>query len=472
MTKRTILLIGCLFFLIQGLKAQKGLVTKSKEGIQYISTQELARFLGAELFFEPYTQKLVLKVDEHRLRITPLSSVVVVDEQSINMPYQVKWIRGGIWVPAQYIVPALCVLTGHPLAWDPSHSILLSPPSSANISGLEIKPKENGTLITIYLAEPLRYEVKQEGPTRLLVLIKEGKPWKEGLASVSPQGAIEEITTYLQDNLCRICLKLNRPNLKYSSYYRSKPSRIVISLWEKASLTPPQKENPVDVVVIDPGHGGKDPGAIGPTGIKEKDVVLKIALRLKELLRSRLGLKVILTRGKDEFLCLSRRTQIANENNADLFLSIHANASHKRKVKGFEVFFLDYAKNDDARAIAAAENSAIRFESPLPSPQELSDLDFILLDMIQNEYHKESSELAEIMVERLSSKLGIRGRGVDQAGFYVLNGAFMPAVLVEVAFISNPEDERLLKQAWFQKKAAEALYESIKEFKKRYKGGG
>jgi N-acetylmuramoyl-L-alanine amidase len=472
MIKRVILLIGLLLILTPQLRAQNGLTTVKIEGIEYISAQELAKFLEATIFFEPYTQKLVLKVNQRLLRLTPLSSVVVADDQPLNMPYEVRWLRGEIWVPARFIVPALCILTEQSLAWDPSRSAFLYPPPSVNISGLEIKPKENGTLITVHLTKPLSYEIKEETINEISLLIPDGKPWKEGLDSTLPQGAIGEITTSLEEGFCCISFRLRRPNIKYRSYYKSNPPRIIISLWERVSHSPPEKEDPLDVVVIDPGHGGKDPGAIGPTGVMEKDVVLKIALRLKELLRKRLKLKVILTREKDEFLPLSRRTQIANENNADLFMSIHANACRKKEVKGFEVFFLDYAKNDEARAIAAAENSAIRFESPLPSPQELSDLDFILLDMIQNEYHKESSEFAEITVKKLSPKLGIKGRGVDQAGFYVLNGAFMPAVLVEVAFISNPEDEKLLKQTWFHKKVAEALYESIKEFKERSKKRG
>ncbi len=471
MIKWFILLAQILFLFTSGSVAQEKLATKEMGGVQYVSSQELARLIGAEEFFEPYLQKLVLKLGQHRLTITPLSGVVVADDQSLNMPYPVRWVRGQIWLPAKYIGPALSILTQKDLAWDPARAAFLPPPPSVNITGLEIKPKENGTLVSLHLTKPLKYEVKREGANEIYILIRGGKPWEEGLQSILPQGVVEGVAVSSEDSLCRISFKLKRPQVKYSSYVRSTPPRIILSLWQRGASGPPQKENPLNVVVIDPGHGGKDPGAIGLRGTKEKDVVLKIALRLRKLLRTRLKLKVILTREKDEFLPLSRRTQIANENKADLFLSIHANASRKRKVRGFEVFFLDYAKNDDARAIAAAENSAVRFENPLPSRQKLNDLDFILLDMIQNEYHKESSALAEVMVKRLSSKLGIRGRGIDQAGFYVLNGAFMPAVLVEVAFISNPEDEKLLKQTWFQKKVAEALYKGVKDFRERYKGG-
>lgn len=472
MIKRFILFTEILFLFGPNLVAQERLATKRIEGIEYVSSGELAELIGAEEFFEPYLQKLVLKLGEHRLTFTPLSSVVVADDRALNMPYPMRWVRGQIWLPAKYIGPALSILTQKDLAWDPVRAAFLPPPSSVNIIGLEIKPKENGTLINLHLTKPLKYEIKREGAEEISLLIRGGKPWEERFHPIFPQGVVEDVTISSEDSLCRISFKLNKPDVKYSSYFRSKPPRVVVSLWGRGLSGPPQKGKPLSVVVIDPGHGGKDPGAIGPRGTKEKDVVLKIALRLRKLLRTRLKLKVILTREKDEFLPLSRRTQIANENKADLFLSIHANASRKRGVRGFEVFFLDYAKNDDARAIAAAENSAVRFENTLPSPQKLGDLDFILLDMIQNEYHQESSELAEMMVRRLTAKLGIRGRGVDQAGFYVLNGAFMPAVLVEMAFISNPEDEKLLRQTWFQKKVAEALYEGVKDFKERYKGGG
>jgi len=472
MTKRLLLFVQVLFMLTPGLVAQERLTTREIEGVQYISSQELATLIGAEEFFEPYLQKLVLKLGQHRLTLTPLSGVVVVDDQALNMPFPVEWVRGQVWVPAKYIGPALSILTQRDLAWDPPRAAFSPPPSSVNITGLEIKPKENGTLISLHLTRPLKFEVKREGASEIALLIPGGRPWEERLHFIPPQGLIEGVSFSMEEGLCRISFKLNQPDIKYSSYYRSKPPRVVVSLWGKGLSGPPQKGKPLSVVVIDPGHGGKDPGAIGPRGTREKDVVLKIALRLRKLLRTRLKLKVILTRERDEFLPLSRRTQLANENKADLFISIHANASRKRGARGFEVFFLDYAKNDDARAIAAAENSAVRFENLLPSPEKLGDLDFILFDMIQNEYHQESSALAEMMVKRLSSKLGIRGRGVDQAGFYVLNGAFMPAILVEVAFISNPEDEKLLRQTWFQKKVAEALYEGVKDFKERYKGGG
>ncbi|MCK4597770.1 N-acetylmuramoyl-L-alanine amidase, partial [bacterium] len=144
------------------------------------------------------------------------------------------------------------------------------------------------------------------------------------------------------------------------------------------------------------------------------------------------------------------------------------NASRKRSANGFETFFLAEAKNDAGRAAAILENSSLRFERPDFSVSGMSDLDFILYDMIQNEFHQESEYLAGIIQSELDNKLHTRNRRVNQAPFYVLNGAYMPAVLVEAAFISNAEEEALLKKRWFRQKIAESLYESVRAFKEKY----
>ncbi|MFC1683307.1 N-acetylmuramoyl-L-alanine amidase, partial [Candidatus Zixiibacteriota bacterium] len=217
-------------------------------------------------------------------------------------------------------------------------------------------------------------------------------------------------------------------------------------------------------------HGGKDPGAIGVTGMQEKEVVLDIAKRLASLLQSRLSLNVILTREDDTFIPLSERTKMANSQGADLFVSIHANASTRRQANGFETFFLAEVKNDAGRAAAILENSALKFERPEASLVGTSDLDFILYDMLQNEFHQESEYLAGIIQEQMDGTLHTVNRRVNQAPFYVLNGAYMPAVLVETAFISNPDEEALLKKRWFRQKIAEALYESVRAFKDKYEG--
>lgn len=214
-------------------------------------------------------------------------------------------------------------------------------------------------------------------------------------------------------------------------------------------------------IVLDAGHGGHDPGSIGPSGLREKDVTLAVVRRVAERLEREEGVKVVLTRGGDEFVPLGERTKIANREKADLFVSVHANAATNRSAEGFETYFLSAAKTEDARRVARMENSAIRYENPSVDPESLGELNFILWDLAQNEYLRESSTLAESVQEEIDRRLDLRNRGVKQAGFFVLNGAFMPAILFEMAFISNPREESLLDDPSFQSRIAEGLSDSL-----------
>ena len=195
-------------------------------------------------------------------------------------------------------------------------------------------------------------------------------------------------------------------------------------------------------IVIDPGHGGKDPGTCSPSGLKEKDIVLDVALRVAKALREKPGYEVILTRDRDVFIPLEERTAMANALEADLFLSIHVNAAPNHDARGIETYVLDLASNKDAMRLAAMENAT--------SAKQISDLQSILLDLMQNSKINESLKLAglvqEGMVTGLNKKFsGVSNLGVKKAPFVVLIGAQMPAVLTEIAFLSNPEEEKRLK---------------------------
>lgn len=201
--------------------------------------------------------------------------------------------------------------------------------------------------------------------------------------------------------------------------------------------------------------------------MQEKIVTLDIAKRVADLLRKKLGVKVILTRSKDEFVSLGERADIANKNEAELFISIHCNAARNRKSSGTETYFLSEAKTDWTRAVEARENAVIRFELPEGS-KDTASLEYILWDMAQKEFLNESSELAELVHEQLTHKSSGEDRGLKQANFFVLRGCYMPAILVEVAFLSNRKEEKLLRKKSFRQDAAEAIFEGVKEFKKIY----
>jgi N-acetylmuramoyl-L-alanine amidase len=216
------------------------------------------------------------------------------------------------------------------------------------------------------------------------------------------------------------------------------------------------------IVAIDPGHGGAEVGAEGRNGLVEKELVLSIARRLRDLLTERLGLQVILTRDGDRELALDERTALANNNKADLFISIHADASPSRDATGSSVYFLSYSSSDADGEVTSARGrtSAVSGDS----------LDFILWDMAQASHLSQSSRLAEIFQEELLTETGTEkvNRGIKQNTFRVLKGATMPAVLVEVGFISNPDEEELLKTRDHQDRLAEALYRGVLRFKDVY----
>ncbi len=214
-------------------------------------------------------------------------------------------------------------------------------------------------------------------------------------------------------------------------------------------------------VVIDAGHGGKDPGAIGPTGLREKDVVLKISKKVASRLKKDLGCQVILTRKKDRFLPLTQRTAIANAKKADLFVSIHANAAPNKRARGVETYFLNFALDKEAMRVAARENAT--------STKSIGDLKNILNDIMKNTKVDESSRLAGYVqrevVKNLRKKYSnVKSKGVKQAPFFVLIGARMPSILVEVSFISNRKEEERLKSDRYLDRVAEGIVNGIKSY--------
>jgi N-acetylmuramoyl-L-alanine amidase len=214
-------------------------------------------------------------------------------------------------------------------------------------------------------------------------------------------------------------------------------------------------------IVIDPGHGGHDTGTIGPNGLEEKDLVLDVSRRLGKLLQTRLGAEVIYTRKDDTFIPLETRTAIANEEGADLFVSVHANSSHDPDARGVETYYLNFTSSPDALEVAARENAV--------SEKSIHELQDLVKKIALKEKIDESQEFAGDVQSSLHSGLaaknpGERDRGVKKAPFIVLIGANMPSILAEISFVSNPGDERRLETADYRQKIAESLYRGIAKY--------
>jgi N-acetylmuramoyl-L-alanine amidase len=252
------------------------------------------------------------------------------------------------------------------------------------------------------------------------------------------------------------------------------PPRLVLDFGRPDAPEPRERREtatPLRVMVLDAGHGGHDPGATGPTGLTEKELVLDVTLRVRRLVEESLGIKVLLSRDADHFVTLRDRTSYANRERADVFVSIHANAHRQAASEGVEIYFLSSEATDNAaRQVAALENAVTQLEKPAGGQRggRTDILKSILWDLAQSEFQAESSHLAEIVLDSMTRSLRIPNRGVKQAGFYVLGGAAMPAILVEIGFVTNPKEERKLREPRYRDEIARAIYDGLAEYKRRW----
>jgi N-acetylmuramoyl-L-alanine amidase len=352
----------------------------------------------------------------------------------------------------------------------------LGPQKEASVTGIRYWSNSSYTRIVIDLDHEVSYtdhllkeDVALKKPPRIFLDLK-GAKLSHQLAEPIP---IEDellkrarAGQYSPDTV-RVVLDLESIT-DYKIFSLSDPFRIVIDVFGKYSKAK-GKEVAISSVprpshitlVIDPGHGGEDPGAIGPKGLKEKDVVLKIAQKVQAKVLKELGWKVIMTRKEDVFLPLEERTAIANTNGGDLFLSIHANASRNNRVHGIETYFLNYTTDKDALRLAAKESGV--------APEKISDLQLILYDLMLNAKGNESSQLAEYIQEAMIGKLQkrysrVKNLGVKQGPFVVLFGAKMPSILLEVSFISNSMEERRLRDEKYLDDMANSIMEGLKKY--------
>jgi N-acetylmuramoyl-L-alanine amidase len=371
-----------------------------------------------------------------------------------------------------------------------------TPSDKAQVTGLRFLSWKGYTRIMLDLSQETKYEVRRlkEDPAkgvppriyvdvmgaRLALVSKETVPVDDGLLRQVRLGQ------YSAD-VVRVVLDMNSLR-DHKAFLLADPYRLVIDVYGQraeesaavkevartpttdgrravAKVTIPSSPAPAPSglrkIVLDPGHGGKDPGAIGAGGIAEKDIVLSIAKKLAAKLRNEMRVEVVLTRKDDRFVELEDRTKLANKENADLFISLHVNASENAEAKGIETYYLDKTTDEAAIRLAARENSTSR--------KNISDLQFILSDMTQNMKLEDSITLAHrlqgSMVAGMGKAMGdVRDLGVKKALFYVLVGARMPSVLVEMFFISNRSEGRAMNQATYQDAMVDALFEGIQKY--------
>jgi len=430
------------------------------EGHIWVPLSELSRAWKAGLEWDLATMRVTLTSDGHEVEFVPEDPFFVVDGEIHHLPVPPRMLKGELHVPLDLLLPYVSSFVRGKLKWKEG---------GVNILGVSIEERANGTLIVVRTSEPLRAEAALASGWLHLTLYR-GRLDTTAMGSLGPEGAVREVRAYQYSHSAQISFRLKPGVSDYRMYPSPDPKKVVVLLWQRAKKPRKQEMWAYRTVIIDPGHGGRDEGAVGPTGLKEKDVALDIALRLAKLLREELGMQVVLTRTEDVFVPLQERARIAVNGGGQLFISLHCNSSKNPKVVGIETYFLSEAKTEDAREVARRENASLRFEEVIPSLKEDNfPLKDILTDMLSDQFLKESQKLAACVQEELVRGLGLEDRGVKQAGFYVMlgTGAAMPSVLVELGFISNRGEERLLKTSAFRRRAALALFRAIRNFKEQ-----
>jgi N-acetylmuramoyl-L-alanine amidase len=442
----------------------------------YASVEEFADVLGFTHYTNPQSQKTVIRIGSRSVKVSPFNPFLMIDDAIVQMPLSASERNGKLFVPVVLFLDAL----GGNFPFRPelqqNNRVLKLSKIHANIVDFEAESKGNGILITLHTsktfsASDIATSISQGW---LHITLFGGTLDTVKMASEGIPGLFSKLLSFQFERSAQMSFRFDKKIIDKKVTVGE--GTVTVSVWtsekiQNAAALPDEARTRwlIDTIVIDPGHGGRDPGTIGFTGVREKDVNLEIGLRLKALLERRLPqTKILMTRAADVFIGLKDRSHFANVNGGKLFISIHANANDDRRVRGFSSYLLGVQKTKEAIEVAQKENSVVKYEEKPEAYEEYQDFDYILNAIAQSSYLKESQDFATMVNQSLGIILKIPDQGVHQQSIWVLVGASMPRILVETAFLSNANEERLLKTRSFQQNVAEALCQSIEKFKSRY----
>ena len=454
------------------------LPTVTHDGRSYIELTRLAASIQAKgsspakVVATPASTRAQLRAGSQVVTLTRNWSQVLVNGKPVLLDAPVR-VRGGVWlVPESFVgrvVPALVAATSAGL----TSSRFAAAPAEVGLEDVRVRSYPSFTRIVVETSAAVTHRIESSGP-------REARVRLIGLGSGAHSqeigdGLIAEVRVDRSgtDGVLRVVYEGTAGAIRAITL--ADPPRIVLDI--ARPVDPGQRESreqlaPLKTIVLDAGHGGHDSGATGPTGLMEKDLVLDVTRRVAKLVEARLGLKVLLTRDADNFVTLRDRTSYANRQHADLFVSIHANTHREAAADGVETYFLSSEATDStARQVAALENGVVQLEQPTGRGSGQGQVDIvkaILWDLAQSEFQVESSRLAEVVHDSMTQSLRISNRGVKQAGFYVLGGAAMPAILLEIGFVTNPREERKLKDTKYRDEIARAILAGLAEYKRAW----
>ncbi len=462
--------------------------------VGYISAHQFARALGYHIYFNEQKSKMVLYLPGNKVLVTANNPFILIDNKTFQLPVPAIWKQQQIWVPLEPFLSILNRNTNLNIAFDAGDQQVRIQEKHYNVTGIEISTRANGTVIRIRTSKKYRRE-EMTASLRygwLHVDLYGARADLNLLKKTPGKGLVRQVKAFQFKDLLSIAFLLREEPLSRELYQDEFTGDIVVVLRTREAIPDPaegpaassgnetgdaidlDKEREkwlIDRVVIDPGHGGKDPGAIGVGNLKEKDVVLDIALRLGRLIEKKMpGVEVIYTRKDDRFVPLRERTRIANRKKGKVFVSIHANWSSNRHISGFETYIVGPEKGEQAAEVVLKENSVIEFEDE-GDREQYQGINFILAQMAQSAFMRHSEYLASLVqveMEKRLRSLKMKSRGVKQGPFWVMVGATMPCILVEIGFLSNPYEARILRTKRHRQKIAEGIFAGLQRFKKDY----
>lgn len=434
------------------------------DGRAYVELYRIAESLGARLDATPTSTRARLRTAAHAITFTRNWAQVLVDGKPLVLEAPVR-VERGVWlVPGTSIDQVLVTLLAPVIPTSRS-----ARGSATTLVEVRSRSYPSFTRVVLETSRPVSYRIEAGGPreARIRVSALAGDPRTEELRD----GFVDTVRLERTgtDAVLRVSFEGGAGEVRATTL--ADPPRLVLDFMRPVEALARERgeaAGPLRVIVLDAGHGGHDPGAVGPTGLTEKDVVLDVTRRVAKLVEAEVGVKVLLSRNDDRFVALRDRTSFANRERADLFVAIHANAHRESASEGVETYFLSSEATDSAaRQVAALENGVVQLEKPSPSGK-LDVVRTILWDLAQSEFQIESSRLAEIVQDSMTRALRIPNRGVKQAGFYVLGGAAMPAILIEIGFVTNPKEEKKLRETRYRDEIARAIFAGIAEYKRHW----
>ena len=428
---------------------------------------DAAKALGFEIASDPATGVLTLTGQGHRVLIGAGTAQAPVDQRLVPLSRPAERVDGVLYAPADFFERALFPLVGASATFDAAHRVWNLSEGGALAIEAAVVHVEPATQVVFKQSLPAKFAAVS-GPSSMLIR------WLgQTVVPPFPERRYEDpLVSAIRFSGDGATIEFRQPGSSARAYGLTAPDRVVVEVTRAVAAGPgPPPAAPLETagtlaIVVDPGHGGSETGAIGSGGLQEKQATLEIARRLAGVLPRLLACRVVLTRDADAVVSLDDRTSVANHEKADLFVSIHANSSRATGAHGSETYYLSLEASDKlAQEAANRENApATAAAGPATGSRSSPDLDFVLWDLAQTAHLKESSELAEVVQNELNGLSGTENRGIKQAPFRVLVGATMPAILVETAFISNPDEERKLASPEFQQSVADAIGRAVARF--------